>query len=94
MISYPSFATLLLTDEDPYVDVDVIHDLALLILMRIDAEVKTTLLRLKPSSFAICAFPAVSLNLYHRRFGRPMNHVSFLETVIRVKKEKSNCQTL
>ena len=42
MISYPSFATLLLTDEDPYVDVDVIHDLALLILMRREAEVKTT----------------------------------------------------
>ena len=90
MISYPSFATLLLTDEDPYVDVDVIHDLALLILMRREAEVKATLLRLKPSSFAICAFPAVSLNIYHR-FGRPMNHVSLLETVIRVKKEKSNC---
>ena len=86
MISYPSFATLLLTDEDPYVDVDVIHDLALLRLMQREAEVKTTRLLLKPFSFAICAFPTVSLNiiLYHRRFGPPMNHVSFLETDIRV----------
>ena len=84
MINYPLFATLLLTDEDPYVDVDVIHDLALLRLMRREAEVKTTRLFLKPSSFAICAFPAVSLNIYHRRFGPPMNHVSFLETDIRV----------
>ena len=37
-----------------------------------------TLLRLKPSSFAICAFLAVSLNIYHRRFDPPMNHVCFL----------------
>ena len=87
MISYPSFATLLLTDEDPYVDVDVIHDLALLRLMRREAEVKTTRLCLKPSSFAIYAFPAVSLNIYHRRFGPPMNHVSFLETTFGCKKK-------
>ena len=82
--NYPLFATLFLTDEDPYVDVDVINDLALLRLMRREAEVKTARLCLRPSSFAICAFPAVSLNIYHRRFGPPMNHVSFLETDIRV----------
>ena len=74
----PLFAALLLTDEDPYVDVDLIHDLARLRLMRREAEVKTTRLRLKPSSFAIRAFLAVSLNIYHRRFDPPMNHVCFL----------------
>ena len=47
MILLPFFATLLLTDEDPYVDVDVIN-LALIRLVRREAEVKTKRLRLKP----------------------------------------------
>ena len=64
VILLPLLATLLLTDEDPYVDVDVIN-LALIRLVRREAEVKTKRLRLKPSSLAICAFPAVSLNIYH-----------------------------
>ena len=64
VILLPLFATLLLTDEDPYVDVDVIN-LALIRLVRREARVKTTRLRLKPSNLAICAFPVVSLNIYH-----------------------------
>ena len=83
VILLPLFATLLLTDEDPYVDVDVIN-LALIRLVKRETEVKTKRLRLKPSSLAICAFPAVSLNIYHWKLGRAMNHVSFLETDIRV----------
>ena len=63
VILLPLFATLLLTDEDPYVDVDVIN-LALIRLVQRETEVKTKRLRLKPSSLAICAFPAVSLNIY------------------------------
>ena len=83
VILLPLFAPLHLTDEDPYVDVDVIN-LALLHLVRREAEVKTTRLRLKPSNLAIYAFPAVSLTIYHRRFSPPMNHVSFLETGIQL----------
>ena len=64
VILLPLFATLLLTDEDPYVDVDVIN-LALIRLVRREAEVKTKRLRLKPSSLAIFPFPAVSLDIYH-----------------------------
>ena len=56
---------------------------ALLRLVRRQAEVKTRRLRFKPSSLlAINAFPAVSVNIYHWRFGPSMNHVSFLKADI------------
>ena len=83
VILLPLFVTLLLIDEDPYVGVDVIHDLnpTSSNAKRGRSENNSFL---KSSSLAICAFPSVSLNIYHRRFGPPMNHVSFLETDISV----------
>ena len=55
VIPLPSFVTLLSTKEDPYVNVDVI--LPYFRLVRREAEVKTTRLRFKPSSLAVCTFP-------------------------------------
>ena len=82
LILLPLFATLLLTDEAPYVHVDLIGPL--LRLVRREAKVKTTPLRSK--SIQTC-YLLVSL-YYYWRFRPPMNHVSFLEANILVSKNK------
>ena len=61
VIPLPSFVTLLSTEEDPYVNVDVI--LSYFRLVRREAEVKTTRLRFKPSSLAVCAFKYIPLKI-------------------------------
>ena len=61
VIPLPSFVTLLSTEEDPYVNVDVI--LPYFRLVRREAEVKTTRLRFKPSSLAVCAFKYIPLKI-------------------------------
>ena len=85
VIPLPSFVTLLSTEEDPYVNVDVILPYFRLVQRGPKWKHRVYALNHPALLFAL-------LNIYHWRFGPSMNHVSFLEADTRVWKKKSNCE--